>query len=221
MSIKRRMEKINYGISIQSKLLHRGNSHNTYSPAHCEIWYFRLWWVCIKTGWLVHDIYKVTVIYGIIYVSKKGTTEDEMASPTQWTCVSKLRELVRQGSLVCYSPWSRKELDTPERLNWTDVSKNVIIIIVLAPPLGLWDLGSVATYWIWASAVGVQSPNHWASRGPRALCFSTCWDIHQTINCHLETAQDWHSLLIFFPLLAAWGLRCCVWAFSGCRERQL
>ena len=31
--------------------------------------------------------------------------------------LSKLRELVMgQGSLVCCSPWSRKELDTTERL---------------------------------------------------------------------------------------------------------
>ena len=27
----------------------------------------------------------------------------------------------RQGSLVCYSPWGGKELDTTERLNWTNM----------------------------------------------------------------------------------------------------
>ena len=26
-----------------------------------------------------------------------------------------------QGSLVCYSPWSRKELDTTEQVNWTEL----------------------------------------------------------------------------------------------------
>ena len=29
-----------------------------------------------------------------------------------------------QGSLACYSPWGCKELDTTERLNWTDSSMN-------------------------------------------------------------------------------------------------
>ena len=35
--------------------------------------------------------------------------------------LSKLRELVidRQGSLVCCSPWGRKESDTTEQLKWT------------------------------------------------------------------------------------------------------
>ena len=32
-----------------------------------------------------------------------------------------------QGSLACYTPWSHKELDTTERLNWTE-------IIVVADP---------------------------------------------------------------------------------------
>ena len=30
---------------------------------------------------------------------------------------SQLCEMVEDGSLVCYSPWGRKELDTTERLN--------------------------------------------------------------------------------------------------------
>ena len=33
--------------------------------------------------------------------------------------LSKLRVMVRQGSLVCCSPWGHKELDTTERLNST------------------------------------------------------------------------------------------------------
>ena len=36
--------------------------------------------------------------------------------------LTELRELVMdQGGLACCSPWSPKELDTTERLNWTDV----------------------------------------------------------------------------------------------------
>ena len=33
--------------------------------------------------------------------------------------LSKLRELVMDGSLMCCSPWGCKELDTTEQLNWT------------------------------------------------------------------------------------------------------
>ena len=39
--------------------------------------------------------------------------------------LSKLRELVDgQGSLVCYSPWDCKELDTTERLSCTELRHN-------------------------------------------------------------------------------------------------
>ena len=43
-----------------------------------------------------------------------------MVSPTQWIRCEKLLELVRQGILLCCSPWGRKEPDTTEWLNWTD-----------------------------------------------------------------------------------------------------
>ena len=44
-----------------------------------------------------------------------------MISPIQWTWVwTSSRIGDGQGSLVCYSPWGHKELDTTERLNWTD-----------------------------------------------------------------------------------------------------
>ena len=48
----------------------------------------------------------------------KGATEDEMASPTQWTWVwANSGRWWRQGSLVCCSPRDRKESDTTEHLN--------------------------------------------------------------------------------------------------------
>ena len=54
---------------------------------------------------------------------EKGTTEDEMVGWHHWL---KRREFEQalgvsdgQGSLACCSPWSHKELDTTERLNWT------------------------------------------------------------------------------------------------------
>ena len=50
---------------------------------------------------------------------EKGTIEDEMAL-TWWTWVwSSFRNCDGQGSLVCCSPWSRKESDITEQVNWT------------------------------------------------------------------------------------------------------
>jgi len=56
---------------------------------------------------------------------KKGTTEDEMAGwhhwldgrGSQWT----LGIGDRQGGLACCDSWGRKELDTTERLIWSDL----------------------------------------------------------------------------------------------------
>ena len=46
-----------------------------------------------------------------------------MASPTQWTWVwVDSGSCDGQGSLVCYSPRGRKESDTTERLNWTELN---------------------------------------------------------------------------------------------------
>ena len=46
-------------------------------------------------------------------------TEDEMNGITDSMDVSlsKLREMVKDVSLACCSPWSRKELEMTERLN--------------------------------------------------------------------------------------------------------
>ena len=48
-----------------------------------------------------------------------------MASPTRWTWVwSSSGVGVGQGSLACCSPWDHKELNTTERLNWTEMSRS-------------------------------------------------------------------------------------------------
>ena len=47
---------------------------------------------------------------------------DWMTSPTRWAWVwVNSGSSDGQWSLVCCSPWGRKESDTTERLNWTDV----------------------------------------------------------------------------------------------------
>ena len=60
---------------------------------------------------------------------EKGTTEDEMA---EWRHQLDGHEFEwtpgigdEQGGLACCNSWGRKELDTAERLNWTELNPNV------------------------------------------------------------------------------------------------
>ena len=54
---------------------------------------------------------------------EKGTTEDEMVGWHHWLDGHEFEQALGvgdgQGSLVCCSPWGRKESDTTEQLNWT------------------------------------------------------------------------------------------------------
>ena len=56
---------------------------------------------------------------------EKGTTEDEVVGWHHWLDGHKSEQAPGvgdgQGSLACYSPWDRKELDMTKRLNWTDL----------------------------------------------------------------------------------------------------
>ena len=58
----------------------------------------------------------------------KGITEDEMAGWHHWLDGHEFEEALgvgdSYGSLVCCSPWGRKELDKTEQLNWTDTRIN-------------------------------------------------------------------------------------------------
>ena len=60
---------------------------------------------------------------------EKGTTEDEMAGWHHWLdgreseCTPGVGD--GQGSLACCSPWSHKESDMTERLNWTELCYTV------------------------------------------------------------------------------------------------
>ena len=54
---------------------------------------------------------------------KKGMTDDEMVGWHHWLDGPEFEQALSdgegQGSLVCCSPWGRKELDRTEQLNWT------------------------------------------------------------------------------------------------------
>ena len=56
---------------------------------------------------------------------EKGTTEDELVGWHHWLNGHEFDQALGvgdgQGSLACCSPWGRKELDTTERLNWTEL----------------------------------------------------------------------------------------------------
>ena len=57
---------------------------------------------------------------------EKGTTEDEMAGWHHWLneCEFEWTPGVGdgQGGLACYDSWGRKESDTTERLNWSELN---------------------------------------------------------------------------------------------------
>ena len=58
---------------------------------------------------------------------EKGMTEDEMAGWHHWLNGREFEWTPgvgdRQGGLACCSSWGLKELDTTERLNWTELSQ--------------------------------------------------------------------------------------------------
>ena len=58
---------------------------------------------------------------------EKGTSGDEMVGWHHQHDEYEFKQALEvgdgQGSLVCCSPWSRKESDTTEKLNWTEIYK--------------------------------------------------------------------------------------------------
>ena len=58
---------------------------------------------------------------------EKGMTEDEMVGWHHWLNGHEFEKAlgvgVVQGSLACCSPWDPKELETTERLNWTELKQ--------------------------------------------------------------------------------------------------
>ena len=67
---------------------------------------------------------------------EKGTTEDEMAGWHHWLDGRESEWTAGvgdgQGGLACCDSWGRKELDTTERLNWTDNPEILVASFVLA-----------------------------------------------------------------------------------------
>ena len=57
---------------------------------------------------------------------EKGMTEDEMVGWHHWLEGQEFKQAPGvcdgQRNMVCYSPWDRKESDTTEQLNWTELN---------------------------------------------------------------------------------------------------
>ena len=64
---------------------------------------------------------------------EKGTTEDEMIGWHHWINACEFEHALgvddEQGSLVCCIPWGRKELNTTEQLNWTEMKARLCLVL--------------------------------------------------------------------------------------------
>ena len=74
---------------------------------------------------------------------EKGMTEDEMVGWHHWLNGHEFEWTPGigdgQGGLACCSPWGRKESDTTEWLNWTDLNVKLVIYPSSPPrPFTLW-----------------------------------------------------------------------------------
>ena len=72
------------------------------------------------------DSFEKTVMLEVWRWEEKGMTEDEMAGWHHWLDGHEFEQapgvVDGPGSLVCCSPWVRKELDPTERPNWTELN---------------------------------------------------------------------------------------------------
>ena len=61
---------------------------------------------------------------------EKGLTEDELVGWHHWLKEYESEQAPGvgdgQGSLACYSPWGRKELDMTKWLNWTELAQHLL-----------------------------------------------------------------------------------------------
>ena len=80
------------------------------------------------------DLLEKTLMLGRIGGRRRRTTEDEMAGWHHWLDG---RESERtpgggdaQGSLACCDSWRRKESDTTEWLNWTELNWTLTVLLI-------------------------------------------------------------------------------------------
>ena len=123
---------------------------------------------------------------------EKGTTEDELVGWHHRLDGHEFEQALGvgdgQGSLACCSPWDRKESNTTERLNWTDIElcaemclnhwQNYVTLCKTMHPSG-W----LICKWLWVCIAYVGFP--W--RGHMCAVLGLLWIISRKflINAHI------------------------------------
>ena len=121
---------------------------------------------------------------------ENGMTEDEMIGWHHWRdgCEFEYAPGVDdgQGSLACCSPWGRRELDTTERLNWTEL-KLFKSRELLRSMIQIICLQSRENNWI--SLLESYSPNEFHK-------IDTLWTECENIDCDLIRYSNMQDLCI-------------------------
>ena len=100
---------------------------------------------------------------------EKETAEDEMVGWHHWLNGHEFEQASGvgegQGSLACYSPWGRRESDTTEWLNWTELEEVIQFLSLF--PYDSWPETKNASEWlrkkfnIMSSILGKPQFYHW------------------------------------------------------------
>ena len=118
------LKEINPGIPLEGMML----KLKLFCPPHVK-------------SWLIGKDFDVGRDWG---QEEKGTTEDEMAGCHHWLDGHEFDWAPAvgdgQGGLACCDSWCRKESDTTERLNWTELmrkyyplSSTVLLMFLFSP----------------------------------------------------------------------------------------
>ena len=138
MKVKEKSEKSGFKLNIQKTKIMASNPNGIQpvNPKGDQSWVFIgrtdadaetpiLWPPDVKS-WL---IWKDPDAGKDWWQEEKGETEDEMVGWHHWLNGHEFEKIPKivdgQGGLVYWSSWGRKELDTTEQLNWTEL--NVIL----------------------------------------------------------------------------------------------
>ena len=140
---------------------------------------------------------------------EKGTTEDEMVGWHHWLNGHESEWTPGvgdgQGGLTCFSPWDHKELDTTERLNWTE-QNDLERELFLAP----------LTEWIWGETQRGKiicmrphnKPPVWLRLDPRCPTPKPM----SFLPCCPALLLDWnpsiHAFILF--LMSTWSQSSCL-----------
>ena len=93
-------------------------------------YFFVLFWYISLLSWCPARVIQIYIRnWG---QEKKGTTEDKMAGWHHWLNGREFQWTPGagdgQGGLMCRDSWDRKQSDTTERLNWTELSVTYILM---------------------------------------------------------------------------------------------